>query len=150
MKKMIVLATVAIMAVCSQAASFKWSANGVTDGTNPISGTATLSALIDGSWTVVDTKTMTAGVIASSQFANDAFVGGTTYQFKYEVVTANGVFTSSTKSTRAQANSTPTISFGSAGTWAGGGQGGETVPEPTSGLLLLVGGALLGLRRKRA
>ena len=33
--------------------------------------------------------------------------------------------------------------------FAGGG-GGEEVPEPTSGLLLLVGGALLGLRRKRA
>ena len=32
---------------------------------------------------------------------------------------------------------------------SGGGQGGETVPEPTSGLLLLVGGALLGLRRKQ-
>ena len=31
----------------------------------------------------------------------------------------------------------------------GSGGGGETVPEPTSGLLLLVGGALLGLRRKQ-
>ena len=30
------------------------------------------------------------------------------------------------------------------------GGGGGDVPEPTSGLLLLVGGALLGLRRKRA
>ena len=34
--------------------------------------------------------------------------------------------------------------------FTGGGQGGGDVPEPTSGLLLLVGGALLGLRRKRA
>ena len=34
--------------------------------------------------------------------------------------------------------------------WSGGSGGSETVPEPTSGLLLLVGGALLGLRRKRA
>ena len=33
--------------------------------------------------------------------------------------------------------------------WAPPG-GGETVPEPTSGLLLLVGASLLGLRRKRA
>ena len=32
----------------------------------------------------------------------------------------------------------------------GGGQGDGGAPEPTSGLLLLVGGALLGLRRKRA
>ena len=28
--------------------------------------------------------------------------------------------------------------------------GGSDVPEPTSGLLLLVGGAMLALRRKRA
>ncbi len=35
--------------------------------------------------------------------------------------------------------------------WSGGGgQGDGGAPEPTSGLLLLVGGALLGLRRKRA
>ena len=29
------------------------------------------------------------------------------------------------------------------------GGGGETIPEPTSGLLLLVGGAMLALRRKQ-
>ena len=35
--------------------------------------------------------------------------------------------------------------------WAksGGGGGGGTIPEPTSGLLLVVGGAMLALRRKR-
>lgn len=43
----------------------------------------------------------------------------------------------------------------SASSWStsgggGGGQGDNPAPEPTSGLLLLVGGALLGLRRKRA
>lgn len=39
-----------------------------------------------------------------------------------------------------------------ASSWStsGGGQGDNPAPEPTSGLLLLVGGALLGLRRKRA
>ena len=41
-----------------------------------------------------------------------------------------------------------------AGAWtdksgSGGGGGGGTIPEPTSGLLLVVGGAMLALRRKR-
>ena len=39
---------------------------------------------------------------------------------------------------------------GIAGGGGGGGQGDNPAPEPTSGLLLLVGGALLSLRRKRA
>ena len=32
----------------------------------------------------------------------------------------------------------------------GGGSGGSDVPEPTSGLLLALGGAMLALRRRRA
>ena len=42
-------------------------------------------------------------------------------------------------------------SFGNSGTIVakGGGGGGGDIPEPTSGLLLLVGGAMLALRRKR-
>ena len=35
------------------------------------------------------------------------------------------------------------------GGFSGGGSGGGDVPEPTSGLLLLVGGAMLALRRKQ-
>ena len=45
-----------------------------------------------------------------------------------------------------------TSSYGGASGWAkaGGGGGGTDGPEPTSGLLLLVGAGILGLRRKRA
>ena len=49
-----------------------------------------------------------------------------------------GVITTSTSS-----SSHTYASFG------GGGSGGGDVPEPTSGLLLLVGGAMLALRRKQ-
>lgn len=41
------------------------------------------------------------------------------------------------------------MSMGSSG-WANGGAGGlQPVPEPTSGLLVLIGAALVGLRRKK-
>ena len=47
-------------------------------------------------------------------------------------------------------NSTLPVAWSPGGVAGGGGQGDNPAPEPTSGLLLLVGGALLGLRRKRA
>ena len=149
MKKMIVCAAVAMIAAFSQAASFKWAASGVTDGSSSISGTAVLMALIGDTLTTVDTTTMSGGAIVATDnvFESDDLVAGTTYQFKYEVTNDKGVFASTTKSSRAQANSTPTINFGSAGTWTASGGG---VPEPTSALLLLMGGAMLALRRKRA
>ncbi len=42
-----------------------------------------------------------------------------------------------------------TSAQGGAKAFGGGGSGGGDVPEPTSGLLLLVGGAMLALRRKQ-
>jgi hypothetical protein len=65
-------------------------------------------------------------------------------------------FTSATVSKLAQATSTVNIAFGNmqsatqnASNWASSG-GGEPVPEPTSGLLMLIGAAGLALRRKCA
>ena len=52
--------------------------------------------------------------------------------------------------TFANASDMKTFGVTPSGTWVtiGGGSGGD-VPEPTSGLLLLVGGAMLALRRKQ-
>lgn len=148
MKKLVILAAVALVAACSQAASFKWGASGIKDitGENAYSGTATLYAIIGGVDTVVDTTTMSGGTITASQnvFSSDDFVAGTTYDFYYTMTDADGnVFTSTTKSSRAQATATPQIGFLSGGSWA-------PVPEPTSGLLMLLGIAGLALRRRRA
>lgn len=79
---------------------------------------------------------------------NDALGAGTTYiadTMDISTLTytppdsSSGVFTANN------------ASFTGSGTIvAGGGGGGGGVPEPTSGLLLLMGAAMLGLRRKRA
>ncbi len=150
MKKLVILAAVALVAACSQAASFKWSASGITDitGASSYSGEATLYAIIGGVDTVIDTTSMSGGAIAANQnvFSSDALVAGTQYDFYYTMTDAAGnVFTSTTKSSKAQATATPIIGFGSAGSWAA-----APVPEPTSGLLMLLGVAGLALRRRRA
>ncbi len=52
-------------------------------------------------------------------------------------------------------NKGPTVDWGDSSTWLGGSgyvgtvTGGGGIPEPTSGLLLLIGGSLLALRRKQ-
>lgn len=146
MKKLMILATVALVAACSQAASFRWSATGVNDakGTNPYSGTATLYAVISGTDTVVDTQSMSSGAVALSTFSNDDLTGGTFYTFYYTMEDADGnTFKSATRSARAQATSTVTLAFGNGGEWT-------VAPEPTSGLLMLLGMAGLALRRRRA
>jgi len=80
---------------------------------------------------------------------NGAFADGVTY--KYDTYDISG-------STYTPPESTPgygvLAAFGNNGTvvakGGGGGGGGGDGPEPTSGLLLLVGAGILGLRRKRA
>ena len=117
-----------------------------------------------------NTGTLAAGRTAAT--ATDAVAGltdaaGSTVNFYYVIVNPNdatGYWTvaGSGEAYTTAATHTDSVIATSAGNsalsanktaWAtgggGGGQGGETVPEPTSGLLLLVGGALLGLRRKQ-
>jgi hypothetical protein len=147
------LAAVIAAAAYPNAASFKWAASGMTamDGTTALSGTATLYAYLStadaATAKAVDTQTMTAGVISNTDavFEDDSLVGGSTYKFYYTIEDSKGnSYVSATKATRAQATATVSLTFAATGgTWT-------AAPEPTSGLLLLLGMAGLALKRKRA
>ena len=151
------MAAILVAGVAANAASFKWSANGIysSDLTNLIADGTIVSlhayndSLAD---TIVNTTTTTDGkfTAANTVFSSDALVGGQTYNFFFTVEDANGaVYTSQTISKIAQATSTVLIGFGAqansqnASNWV-------AVPEPTSGLLMLLGMAGLALRRRRA
>ena len=79
---------------------------------------------------------------------NGAFADGVAY--KYDTLDISGdVYTPPTPPPD---NPTTLAAFGNSGTVVAKGGGGgtdPTIPEPTSGLLLLVGGAMLALRRKQ-
>ena len=152
MKKLLIIAAVLVAGVAANAASFRWSASGIKDiaGTSDYSGAAVLYAYLstaeESTAVVVNNATMSGGAIAVADtvFSSDDLVAGSTYKFYYTMEDASGnVFTSGTRQLKAQATSTGTLNFAATGSWV-------AVPEPTSGLLMLLGMAGLALRRRRA
>ena len=137
----------------ANAASFNWSAGNLyaVNGTSKFTGDVTLYAVISGTATAVSTVTAsTAGAIAKTTFSNDAFEAGTYYDFYFTYTDGSKMFTSDTKNVAAQATSTPSITFGNMTSATQNPSNWQTVPEPTSGLLVLLGLAGLALKRKRA
>ena len=154
MKKLIMIAAVAMVALASHAASFNWQAANLygSDGATKYSGTVELYAIIDGVDTLVDSRETTTGAISKNNttFSNDALVGGNLYDFYIVMKDGDKTFTSATKTATAQATSTITVNFGNMATATQAADSWVAVPEPTSGLLMLVGLAGLALRRRRA
>ena len=155
MKKLLILAAVLVAGVAANAALFKWTAANIygSDGSAKWTGTVNLYAVISGVDTLVDTATASsAGTVANKAFSSDALVGGNAYDFFVVVEDGTKTFTSAHVAAAAQATSTSNINFGnlatatqSASNWSG-----AAVPEPTSGLLMLLGMAGLALKRKHA
>lgn len=180
MKKMIIAATMVCVATCMQAASFTWSTAGgigaiaASDIAAGLSGGKIYSA--DSGWTIDDamwtlTYTLTliydgktdvltgtvttdgfSGAVYDDTMSSDLVAGGRDIQYTlfYETEIKDGLnktwsLTSNTMTGTWHAEDMGDITFGygEPTKW-------QAVPEPTSGLLMLVGLAGLALRRRQA
>ena len=153
MKKLVVICGLALAAFAANAASVKWSAGNLygSDGTTKFSGLVTLYCQEYSSFS--SAVSAANGAVPATTVALPDDASGKTLNF-YLTFTDNGnPFTSAIKQGAIPATAAPaTLAFGNmssqtqnSANWGGGG----SVPEPTSGLLLLVGAGMLALRRKQ-
>ena len=156
MKKILILAAAIVAGVVANAATFKWTASNIygADGTTKFSGQISLMAYatadgIDKAFEATTFTPTTAGVV-NTTFSSDAFVANTSYDFYMVISQGDRTFTSAIKTSVAQATSVPTLGFGNMATATQNASNWQVVPEPTSGLMLLLGVAGLALKRKRA
>jgi len=175
MKKLMIVAAVALFAGMSQAAQVAWGNVGSTSGLYALNGTSKITAAnatawgltltlmhLDGTPTASSTSSinsMTAGQLQNATwnytFGTDATTGDKFYI--HAVMNVDGKdyemdIAKDNPFALTAVNNTGTDTF----TWAAGNYGGAMwsevapVPEPTSGLLMLLGMAGLALRRRRA
>ena len=98
--------------------------------------------------------TVTPSLATYNKYAftvNDGLTAEVDYNFYYVLTDSNGTLKSAVKSNiTALGTGSQTIGFGNQATYTGNSGNWQAVPEPTSGLLLLLGVAGLALKRKRA
>ncbi|MBQ6010555.1 MAG: PEP-CTERM sorting domain-containing protein [Kiritimatiellae bacterium] len=171
MKKIMFALAVAVIAGFAQAAQVKWSsgtvANGFADENGDSLANSTAYTLTVMLWDATGTTKLDE-MSATTANATGAYSGtfsytaaaSTDYMISAVLAKNDGTatlemdkaaFTTAASGTKTL-NITTGANFASTGSkWDSGGwqTSGGGVPEPTSGLLLLVGGAMLALRRKQ-
>lgn len=143
MKKLIIAAAIVCAAIVSHAAAFAWEGFDINDiDGNAFTGAATLYCVEIPA--ITSSGEITAGELVGNDFTSDLFEAGTQYNFYFTAqdLVGNTYKSETIKALAAGVGKTP-IAFEGNGTWT-------AAPEPTSGLLLLLGVAGLALKRKRA
>ena len=143
MKKLIIAAAIVCAAVVSHAAAFSWEGFDIVDiNGDAFTGSATLYCVELP--TITASGAVNAGELVGDDFSSELFVADTNYNFYFTAAdTAGNTYKSETVFAKALGVGANSISFEGNGTWT-------AAPEPTSGLLLLLGMAGLALKRKRA
>lgn len=164
MKKLVVAVAAMLSAVAVNAASITWTANGVNAVVAGDTITAYTAYLIDNSQfafsglTSDNVLTAIATAIATSAPKSTGAISATTIFDDWSagdsvsayVVVMNGAKTFYTASTAVKSGTVASTGKVTLATGAVNGTWTEVAPEPTSGLMLLLGMGVLALRRRRA
>ena len=160
MKKILLIVAVCAVTIACKAATVSWGAVNLygPDGVNKYTGTVELLAVVAGgdianASTVESVTASATGAVSNHTVDWTSAVVGQSYDFYYQLSSGDKSLVSSSLSAVASDVGAMTVAFGNqanytkaTGNWKDGG----SVPEPTTGLLVLLGMAGLALKRKVA